>query len=94
MFNQFADLQVDKNINDDDAQAGGDNRHVRGAIKGLFADKARQNVICALLKGKKANEKMDLIAEWMRSGKYIKNRCIFNIRLLIWTGVVKTLLGD
>lgn len=63
MFNQFADLQFDKNINDDDKQAGGENRRVRSTIKGLFADKSRQNVICALLKGKRANEKMELIAE-------------------------------
>lgn len=54
MFNQFADLQFDKNVNDDDKQAGGENRRVRSTIKGLFADKTRQYVICALLKGKKS----------------------------------------
>lgn len=42
MFNQFADLQFDKNINDDDNKAGGDNHYVCGIIKGLFADKNRK----------------------------------------------------
>lgn len=54
MFNQFEDLQFDKNVNDDDKQAGGENRRIRSTIKGLFADKTRQYVICALLKGKKS----------------------------------------
>lgn len=94
MLNQFADLQFDKTINDDDKQAGGENRRVRGTIKGLFADKTRQNLICALLKGKKANEKMDLIAEWMRSGNYIKNSYTLNIGLLFWASVTTTLLRD
>lgn len=63
MFNQFADLQFDKIINDDDKETGRDNHSVRSTIKRVFADKTRQNVICALLKGKNANEKMELIAE-------------------------------
>lgn len=61
MFNQFADLQFDKNTNGDANQAGGDNRRVCGAIKGLFADKTRQNAICALLKGKKLMRKWSLL---------------------------------
>lgn len=46
-------------------QAGRDNRRVCGAIKGLFADKTRQNAICALLKGEKLMRKWSLLqSEW------------------------------
>lgn len=58
VFNQFGCVDFDENINDDDNNAGGDNYCVCGTIKGLFGGKTRQNAICSLLKGGRANEKM------------------------------------
>lgn len=51
----------DKNINDDDNTDGGDNHYVCSTIKGLFRDKNRQNVICALLKGENLMRKWGLL---------------------------------
>lgn len=57
----FADLQFDKNTNGDADQAGGDNRHVCGAIKALCRQNQTKCSLCST-QGEKANEKMELIA--------------------------------
>lgn len=85
----------DKNINDDNNADGGDNYYVCSTIKGLFSDKNRQNVICALLKGEKPNEKMGLIAGGMRCGNYIKtDNNSLCIKLLLQCNIIVILLRD